>query len=210
MADGRWLEDWGTVGTRAPEKWVFTVKAVEHRKGKHNMEKTASRSFQFIVEGEVHRVSLACESGLCQMQMGKRQLEAEAWPVSENCLSLKLGNRSLTVYLARDREFRYISIAGKQFRVEQVQELPEGQAFLQTQSAPVGSAVVSPMPGQVVKIQVVQGEVVDRSQTLAIVEAMKMENELRSPRRARVRKICAAPGDLVDAGQTIVELELEE
>jgi biotin carboxyl carrier protein len=174
------------------------------------MAKTASRSFQFIIEGEVYRVSLACESGHCQVQMGERQLEVEVWPVSENCLSLKLGNRSLTVYLAKDREFRYISIDGKQFRVEQVQELPERQAFLQTQTAPVGSAVVSPMPGQVVKIQVVQGEVVERSQTLAIVEAMKMENELKSPRRARVRKICASPGDLVDAGQSIVELESEE
>lgn len=178
--------------------------------GEHTMAKTAGRSFQFIIEGEVHRVLLACESGRCRMQMGERQLEAEAWPISENCLSLKLGDRSLTVYLAKDSECRYISIDGKQFRVEEGQELPEGQAFLQTQSAPVGSAVVSPMPGQVVKIQVVQGEVVERSQTLAIVEAMKMENELKSPQRARVRKICASPGDLVDAGQPIVELELED
>ncbi|KPL19092.1 MAG: hypothetical protein AMJ92_04940 [candidate division Zixibacteria bacterium SM23_81] len=116
----------------------------------------------------------------------------------------------MTVYLARDREFRYISIDGKQFRVEEVRELPKDQAFLQMQSAPAASAVVSPMPGQVVKIHVLQGEIVERSQTLAIVEAMKMENELKSPRRARVRKICASPGDLVDAGQPIVELELEE
>lgn len=179
-------------------------------KGEHTMAKTAGRSFQFSIEGKVHRVSLACESGRWRVQMGGRQLEADAWPISDNCLSLKLGNRSLTVYLARDREFRYISIDGKQFRVEEVRELPKDQAFLQMQSAPAASAVVSPMPGQVVKIHVLQGEIVERSQTLAIVEAMKMENELKSPRRARVRKICASPGDLVDAGQPIVELELEE
>jgi propionyl-CoA carboxylase alpha chain len=176
-------------------------------KGEYTMVKAAGRSFQFVIEGEVHRVSLACESGNCHVQIGGRQFEAKVWLISENCLSLKLGNRSVTVYLAKDRDFKYISIDGKQFRVEEIQELPQSQAFLQTQSAPTDSAIASPMPGQVVKIQVVQGEIVERSQTLAIVEAMKMENELRSPRRARVRKICAAPGDLVDAGQPIVELE---
>ena len=66
------------------------------------------------------------------------------------------------------------------------------------------------MPGQVVKIQVSQGDVVHKNQTLAIVEAMKMENELKSTGPARVKKICAAEGDLVDAGQVIVELEVEE
>jgi acetyl/propionyl-CoA carboxylase alpha subunit len=45
---------------------------------------------------------------------------------------------------------------------------------------------------------------------LAIVEAMKMENELKASARARVKEVCAAAGDLVDAGQIIVELEPEE
>lgn len=174
------------------------------------MMKVAGKSFQFIINGETHKVSLISESGGYRIQIGERQLKAEAWPISENCLSLKLGSRSRTVYLAEDKGIRYIAIDGRQFRVEEVQELPKSQDFRQTQSTPIGSSVVSPMPGQVVKIEVAEGEVVEPSQTLAIVEAMKMENELRSPRKARVRKICATPGDLVDAGQPIVELEEEE
>lgn len=116
----------------------------------------------------------------------------------------------MTAYLAQEQGTRYVSIGGRQFVVEEVRDVPGRQASLPAQAAQVGAAVASPMPGQVVKILVSQGDVVEKSQTLAIVEAMKMENELRAPSRARVKRICAAAGDLVDAGQIIVELEGED
>ena len=69
------------------------------------------------------------------------------------------------------------------------------------------AAVCPPMPGMVVKINVSEGDTVRRNQSLAIVEAMKMENELRSPIDGRVRRVHASAGDLVDTGNPIIELE---
>jgi biotin carboxyl carrier protein len=63
------------------------------------------------------------------------------------------------------------------------------------------------MPGMVVKLNVAEGDLVQKNQSLAIVEAMKMENELKSPIQGRVKKINGAPGDLVDAGTPLIELE---
>jgi pyruvate carboxylase subunit B len=70
-----------------------------------------------------------------------------------------------------------------------------------------GGVVKAPMPGKVIKVLVAEGEAVRKNQTLLIVEAMKMENEIKSGREAVVRKVHVAAGDLVDAARPLVELE---
>ncbi|WP_323016010.1 acetyl/propionyl/methylcrotonyl-CoA carboxylase subunit alpha [Devosia sp.] len=67
--------------------------------------------------------------------------------------------------------------------------------------------LLCPMPGQVVRIDVAEGDVVEDGQTLAIVEAMKMENVLKAEKRARVSKIHAVPGAVLAVDQVILEFE---
>lgn len=69
----------------------------------------------------------------------------------------------------------------------------------------------APMPGLVVQVPVEEGQVVEAGDTLLIVEAMKMENELSAPAAATVSRLRAAPGDAVEKGQLLVEFaEAEE
>lgn len=63
----------------------------------------------------------------------------------------------------------------------------------------------APMPGLVVQVSVDEGEVVAAGDTLLIVEAMKMENELRALAAAKVKRLLATPGDAVEKGQLLVE-----
>lgn len=67
--------------------------------------------------------------------------------------------------------------------------------------------LLCPMPGQVVRLDVAEGDVVEDGQPLAIVEAMKMENVLRAERRAKVKKINAAAGDVLAVDAVIMEFE---
>ncbi|ODT81475.1 MAG: acetyl/propionyl-CoA carboxylase subuit alpha [Pelagibacterium sp. SCN 64-44] len=67
--------------------------------------------------------------------------------------------------------------------------------------------LLCPMPGQVVRIDVAEGDVVEDGQTLAIVEAMKMENVLKAEKRARVSKIHTVPGAVLAVDQVILEFE---
>jgi propionyl-CoA carboxylase alpha chain len=67
--------------------------------------------------------------------------------------------------------------------------------------------LLCPMPGQVVRIDVAEGDVVEDGQTLAIVEAMKMENVLKAEKRARVSKVHAVPGAVLAVDQVILEFE---
>jgi acetyl-CoA/propionyl-CoA carboxylase, biotin carboxylase, biotin carboxyl carrier protein len=67
-------------------------------------------------------------------------------------------------------------------------------------------AVVSPMQGTVLAIEVAEGEEVRAGQVLCIVEAMKMENEVHAPRDGRVRELSVAAGEPVTTGQVICVL----
>jgi len=67
--------------------------------------------------------------------------------------------------------------------------------------------LLCPMPGQVVRIDVAEGDIVEDGQTLAIVEAMKMENVLKAEKRARVSKVHAVAGAVLAVDQVILEFE---
>ena len=75
--------------------------------------------------------------------------------------------------------------------------------------ADAGAAAVTvraPIPGRVVKVLVKAGDAVKAGQTLVVLEAMKMENELRAPRAGTVAEVRAAEGTAVEAGQELVQL----
>lgn len=73
---------------------------------------------------------------------------------------------------------------------------------------PKGPAPVNaPMPGLVVRIEVAEGDVVRPGQGLVIVEAMKMENELKSDSDAVVAHIHVAEGQAVEKDQVLIDLE---
>ncbi|HEX3905268.1 MAG TPA: acetyl-CoA carboxylase biotin carboxyl carrier protein subunit [Polyangia bacterium] len=71
-------------------------------------------------------------------------------------------------------------------------------------AAPV--IVRSPIPGRVVKILVKADDAVKAGQTIVVLEAMKMENELRAPRAGRVTTVRCAEGTAVEAGQDLVTI----
>jgi biotin carboxyl carrier protein len=67
--------------------------------------------------------------------------------------------------------------------------------------------VVAPMPGRVVRVLVAAGDRVEPRQPVIVVEAMKMENELRSPKAGRVKDVAVAAGASVEAGRVLVVID---
>jgi len=67
--------------------------------------------------------------------------------------------------------------------------------------------IKAPMPGKVVRLLVHENETVEQDQGLLVVEAMKMQNELKSPRKGVVRKIFAVDGANVNAGDVLAIVE---
>ncbi len=100
-------------------------------------------------------------------------------------------------------------------RAVDVQVLEAREAEIRERAAKAGAAagiepLRAPMPGLVVRVAAREGEVVQPGTAILIVEAMKMENELRAAAAARVARILVAPGDAVDKGQVLAEFEAVE
>lgn len=66
--------------------------------------------------------------------------------------------------------------------------------------------VNSPMPGNIIDIKVAAGDTVTNGQTLLILEAMKMENEIKAPCDGTVAGVHVAKGDTVDSGALLISL----
>ncbi|MGA7302985.1 MAG: biotin/lipoyl-containing protein, partial [Candidatus Sulfotelmatobacter sp.] len=67
--------------------------------------------------------------------------------------------------------------------------------------------IVAPMPGKVVRLLVKEGDEVELGAGVAVVEAMKMQNEIKSPKKGTVQKIMATEGAAVNAGDVLAIVE---
>ncbi len=77
---------------------------------------------------------------------------------------------------------------------------------LRTAAGSGGGSVKSQMPGRVVRLLVQEGDSVTKGTPLMVIEAMKMENEIKSPRDGVVSRFAVAAGDLVEARAVLVDL----
>jgi pyruvate carboxylase subunit B len=98
---------------------------------------------------------------------------------------------------------------GWRFEVEAVDERTRAIRELSGSNAgPAGPAPLkAPMPGLIVRVNVAVGDQVIAGQGLVVMEAMKMENELRAAAAGRVKSIVATPGTAVEKGALLIELE---
>lgn len=65
----------------------------------------------------------------------------------------------------------------------------------------------SGMPGKIIEIFVKEGEIVKANKPLLIMEAMKMENEMRASRDVKIKEVCVKQGDSVESGAVLIKFE---
>ena len=100
-------------------------------------------------------------------------------------------------------------VDGFRFEVEALDERTRAIRELSAATAkPTGPApLVAPMPGMIVRVNVGQGDTVQGGQGLVVMEAMKMENELRAAAAGTVKRVHVAPGTAVEKGALLLEME---
>jgi biotin carboxyl carrier protein len=163
--------------------------------------------FEFLLDGSLQTVSLEKKDGRLVIRRGGTVIEADVQTLADGAVSFLVGERSFIARLGRDENRILVNICGLTV-VLQPPGREERRPGRGEEAGPSSVSVVrAPMPGKVIKLSVAEGEAVRKNQTLAIVEAMKMENEIKSPHEAKVRKIFVAAGDLVDSDRPLIELE---
>jgi biotin carboxyl carrier protein len=126
--------------------------------------------------------------------------------------------REITIERDRRGEMR-VMVQGKSFhvtvetRAEKKGRMPLSQEVA-ARKIPVPSSgangpqkIVAPMPGRVVRVLVAPGDRIVAGQGVVVMEAMKMENELRSPKDGVVREVAVVEGAAIDTGTVVAVIE---
>lgn len=127
----------------------------------------------------------------------------------EQVWSLLVEHRSYEVYTEFiEGQWRVLVDGERHEVVVEDERLRRLKALGGKSAGPGGDVQIkAPMPGLVVKVLVTEGRPVAANQAVVILEAMKMENELRAPRAGRIKSIRVQPGQTVDQGQILLVLE---
>ena len=157
----------------------------------------------------VYKLQIDFKDGKHRVNLNNKEYWIDSSYISDNCLSLLIDNKAITVYHSEANGKKYLFIEGEQFCIEETKEESVRAGDIDSTGLKEAPIVCSPMPGKVVKIMVKEGDEVEKGQGLVIVEAMKMENEIKSPMKGRIEKVNFKAGDLVDAKQAILEIKPE-
>jgi biotin carboxyl carrier protein len=163
--------------------------------------------FEFLLNDVLQKISLEKKEGFYVFSDGQKTYEADIQQISPNQISVLIDDVSFRIYAAKDKDSRYFLIDGQQFVVKEPSEKEESFRKEEERTEEGTLLVKAPMPGKVIKICVSEKDEVRKNQTLAIVEAMKMENEIKAPVDGTIKEIHVSAGDLVDSEKSLIELE---
>ena len=122
---------------------------------------------------------------------------------------LRMAGRSLSLFARRGAGGWLIEMEGRLFEVAVEDQRTRHIRELASHAAPVETRrdLLAPMPGLIVRVEVVEGQEVDAGDGLVVMEAMKMENELRAEAPGRVLSIEVGPGQVVERDAVLLKLE---
>jgi biotin carboxyl carrier protein len=157
------------------------------------------------VKGQrTHVVELERNGTGYRVLLDGRTVEADATRVSPNTISVLLGGRAYEVYVTPALDGTVKLQSGPHEFTAGIQDPRAWRGRKQGAMEAEGrQPIVAPMPGKVIRLLVSAGDEVEAGQGLVVVEAMKMQNEIRSPKRGKVERVVATEGQNVNAGEVL-------
>ncbi len=132
-----------------------------------------------------------------------KSVEASAVEVAPGIYSIVIAGRSFEARIAQFGSDLRISVGSDEYAVR-VRDPRKWERNRSGSSSSEGRQnVVAPMPGRVVRVLARAGDAVEAGQGIVVVEAMKMQNEVRSPKAGTVERLLVKEGQAMNAGDTI-------
>ncbi len=187
----------------------------------------AHRDYDVRVSGREYRLRVReGGEGAFIIELGGRKLEVRvAGSPSEGDFTLSLEGRDYPVHVRPSGSSLEVQVGGRAFTVDLSAVRPVRTGAPRAPSGPSGpgappsalrqraarvsvrGAITSPIPGRVVALKVKAGDRVREGDVLLVIEAMKMENEIRAPRDGRVKEVMVQEGSSVSVGQPLLVLD---
>ena len=162
--------------------------------------------FEFVVDDSTFQVTASLENDSILVAVGENSYRFKT--IGENLFQANAHDRTYVVAAIKRHGVFYVDVDTVTL---EVREASDFQNSYQTSGhAAVKDKVFAPMPGKIVKVLVTVGDLVAEKQPLAVVEAMKMENQINSPAAGKVKAVHFSVGQQVNTITPIIELELDQ
>lgn len=160
--------------------------------------------YDVSINGKSHRLELKRVDERWQCRLDGRETTIDAQRVDDNTLSLLIDGKSFEVQREPDGKIFF-----RGTRYEALVEDPRSwRGRKRAGSGTEGpQKLTSSMPGKIVRVLAAEGDKISAGQGIAVVEAMKMQNEIRSPKEGTLKKLLARPGMNVNAGEVLAIVE---
>lgn len=132
-----------------------------------------------------------------------KEYELDVREVQPELLSLLLNGRSYDVEREVMPEGLVVSVERRRYsaEVEDARSLPMRRAGSSGHNGP--RKLTAPMPGRILRVLAPEGASVEQGQAILVIEAMKMQNELKAPKKGVLRKIMVGEGAAANAGDVL-------
>ncbi len=165
-------------------------------------------TYDVVVDGKTHRLELTRGESTWQCVVDGEAMEVDAALTARDVLSLLIGNKAYEIKRERSLQGELHMVIGSTRYAVDVQDprsLRTRRAAGASEAGP--QKVAAAMPGKIVRIMVQENDEVTAGQPILVMEAMKMQNEIKSPKAGKVQKVLTSEGSTVNAGDTLAVIE---
>ncbi len=147
------------------------------------------------------------DNGDLELKLDEQPIKIDRYEFeANNSLRLAIGGRTAEIVVEKNQDDYHCWLNSRLIKCEVIDEKSAKYSGLagSGQGSRKGYTLAAPMPGLILKVEVEVGQKVEKGQGLVIMEAMKMENELRSAHSGTVKEIKVSPGQTVDKNQPLI------
>jgi biotin carboxyl carrier protein len=162
--------------------------------------------YEVIIDGKTFRLELNRADSRWSCVLDGRDVEVDALLARPDVLSLRIGNRVYEVKSEPAANEWQLWVGSTRFTAE-VRDPRSWRGRSRAEDEHGPKKVSAPMPGKILRLLVREGDDVALGAGIAVVEAMKMQNEIKSPKKGVVRKISVTAGSTVNPGDVLAVVE---
>ena len=163
-------------------------------------------TYDIAIDDKTYRLDLQQADGSWSCCVDGRVVEIDAVLARPNVLSLRIGNKAYEVKCERVGADVHIWVGSRRFSAD-VRDPRSLRGRVRAADDHGPKKLSAPMPGKVVRILLHQGDEVEAGTGVLVVEAMKMQNEVKSPKKGTIQKILVSEGAAVNAGDVLAIVE---
>lgn len=164
--------------------------------------------YEVLLAGKTRAVELARLDNAWKISLDGNEIDVDAVEVAPNTFSVLLNGESHRIRIAPRADGTLTLYTGAaEFHAEVIDSRVWRGRRHGALQAEGRQQITAPMPGKVVRLLVSEGDAVEVGQGLLVVEAMKMQNEIRSPKNGKVEKLLAKENQPVNAGDILAWVE---